>query len=111
MAFYDANSSGELSTKLGTDCRQASNLGGTVLSINMVSISSIVLGAIFASLYDSVMALIFISFVPLLSFAMFTSENVKHSKSSTHKLTESLVSDTLTNIKTVKALHLENSFI
>lgn len=77
----------------------------------MLSTTSIIIGLVFASLYDSVQALIFLGYAPLITFIMLSSEHIKHSKSGINKSTESLVSDTLTNIKTVKALQIEQRFI
>lgn len=75
--YFETHSSGVLSNKLGKDCMQASNLGGTVISMNMLAITSLAAGLISASKFDEVMALSYAAFIPPIIISMVLAEHFK----------------------------------
>lgn len=54
----------------------------------MLSIASVAFGIIFASLYDSVLALIFLGYGPVVTFTMLAAEHIKTSPPASDKTTE-----------------------
>ncbi|OMJ68658.1 hypothetical protein SteCoe_33833 [Stentor coeruleus] len=112
--FYDKPDSSppSLAYKLGSDCEKVSNIGGPVLGLQLLVVSSLTAGIIIAMQHNVVLSLVVIAMVPLIVVSNAKGEllQVNGLASNDLKKTSAIASDALTNIKTVHSFNRQVLF-
>ena len=112
--FYDRpnNSPNLIASRLAIDCEKVSSIGGPVIGLQVLVLTTMLGGIIIAFIIDPILALIVTGFVPLILVsagkgqALAVTGIVKNDL----KNTSEIASDALANIKTVKAFNRESYF-
>lgn len=117
VSFYDQkeNTAGAISIKLATDAFQLNNMVSGVLGVMCLNTATIVTSLVFGFYYSWKVTLIALALSPLI--AVVGSINMKvvlkftSMSQETEKFLGSLMSDSVTNIRTVKSLGRPKAFL
>jgi ATP-binding cassette, subfamily B (MDR/TAP), member 1 len=112
--FYDKPeaSAANLAYNLGSDCVKVSNIGGMVLALQLLLVSSLFLGIGVGLTIDVPVTLAVSAFLPLLMYSNIRMIKIFMTGYAQHNLepTTTIASDALTNIKTVHSFNRQKFF-
>ena len=112
--FFDMPSSApaRLSFRLAEDCEKVSGLGGPALGLQLLVVTGMIGGVVIGMIYDAILALVILGFMPLLIYSAVVSEflAVNGIINKNLKNTSVIASDTFSNIKTVQAFNRQEYF-